>query len=159
MHVRHDHFIYIHFFHSADCPILRCYHTHSHLFRTPVFFSLLRLICVTQDDSMNFTHTNICILRDAMKWNHSHLLLTAALCIAGHSHSCCHKLQYTYIYRGDTANRRDLLFYSTFLRCIIAPIKAIRIRIKISYIFTFWWICDWYVYTIIAINRNFCLQD
>jgi len=64
-------------------------------------------------------------------------VLLTAVCIAGDSHSRCHKLQYTYIYRGDTANRRDLLFYSTFLRCNVAPIKTIRVRVEISYIFTF----------------------
>ena len=65
------------------------------------------------------------------------MLILTAVCITGDSHSRRHKLQYTYIYRGDTANRRDLLFHSTFLRCDVAPIKTIRIRVKISYIFAF----------------------
>lgn len=64
-------------------------------------------------------------------------VINSCMHFAGDSHSLCYKLQYTYICRGDTANRRDLLFYSTFLRCNIASIKTIRIRVEISYIFAF----------------------
>lgn len=132
-------FCYVISYHSLIRGCFEC--------RSCLFPALINLCYMRWKVQTHILHIQIFYLKKSNKVKSFSSLLTMAVRITGHSYSRCHKLQYTYIYRGDTANRCGLLFYSTFLRCIIAPIEAIRIRIKISYIFAFRWICDWYVRT------------
>lgn len=132
--VLHDHLIFIficYFFYGIFESVLQYnLHTLTCILHIGIFSNLYQFL---SHNTVQYYIFYLYAGRRFMKWH----IFNVILMFTGHSHSRCHKLQYTYIYRGDTANRHSLLLYPTFLRCNIASIKTIRVCIKISYIFTF----------------------